>query len=66
LETKPESFSSQSERVLKANISSGQLMRNDGKFFGGGLYAPFVLDRYATPAGGEVPGRRATNYWVVS
>jgi hypothetical protein len=38
----------------------------DGKFEGGGLYAPFVLNRYTTPAGGDGPGRRATIYWVVS
>jgi hypothetical protein len=34
----------------------------NGKFVGGGLYAPFVLDRYTTGDG----GRRSTIYWVVS
>lgn len=36
----------------------------DGKFVSGGLYAPFVLNRYTRAAGG--PGRRSTIYWVVS
>ncbi len=37
----------------------------NGRFVAGGLYAPFVLDRYTTPAeGGE--GRGATLYWLVS
>jgi hypothetical protein len=36
----------------------------NGKFVPGGLYAPFVMNRYTTPAAG--PGRRATIYWLVS
>ena len=36
----------------------------NGKFVSGGLYAPYVLDRYTHAAGG--PGRRSTIYWVVS
>ncbi len=39
----------------------------DGKFTAGGLYAPFVLNRYTAPAaGGNGPVRRSTVYWVVS
>jgi hypothetical protein len=40
--------------------------RKDGKFVGGGLYAPFVLNRFTTPAGSDGTERRATIYWVVS
>jgi hypothetical protein len=40
--------------------------RKDRKFVGGGLYAPFVLNRFTTQASGDGPGRRATIYWVVS
>jgi hypothetical protein len=35
----------------------------NGKFLSG-LYAPFVLNRYTTPADGH--GRRATIYWLLS
>jgi hypothetical protein len=38
--------------------------REDGKFVAGGLYAPFVLNRFTTAGGG--PGRSSTIYWVVS
>ncbi|MGO8952030.1 MAG: DUF4185 domain-containing protein [Rhodomicrobium sp.] len=39
-------------------------VKKDGKFVPGGIYAPYVLNRYTRPAGGS--GRRATIYWVVS
>jgi hypothetical protein len=38
--------------------------RENGKYVRGGLYAPYVLNRYTHAAGG--PGRRSTIYWVVS
>jgi Domain of unknown function (DUF4185) len=40
--------------------------RKNGKLVGGGLYAPFVLDRYTTAAGGDGAGRKSTLYWLVS
>jgi hypothetical protein len=40
--------------------------RKDGKFVGGGLYAPYVLDRYTTATGGQGAGHGSTIYWVVS
>jgi hypothetical protein len=36
----------------------------NGKFVSGGLYAPYVLERYTEAA--EGPGRRSAIYWVVS
>jgi hypothetical protein len=39
----------------------------NGKFVGGGLYAPYVLNRYTTAAGVGAPGGSScTIYWVVS
>jgi hypothetical protein len=38
----------------------------NGKFVGGGTYAPYVLNRYTTVANSEGPGRTSTIYWVVS
>ncbi len=39
---------------------------HDGKFVGGGTYAPYVLNRYTTAAASPGPGRSATIYWLVS
>jgi len=39
---------------------------HNGKFVGGGTYAPYVLNRYTTAANSEGPGRSSTIYWVVS
>jgi hypothetical protein len=39
---------------------------HNGKFVGGGTYAPYVLNRYTTGATSEGPGRSSTIYWVVS
>jgi hypothetical protein len=36
----------------------------NGRFVGGGFYAPFVLDRYTEPGPG--PSRSAVIYWLVS
>ena len=38
----------------------------NGKFVGGGLYAPYVLNRYTAPAPSGGVGRAGTIYWVVS
>jgi O-glycosyl hydrolase len=38
----------------------------NGKFVGGGFYAPFVLNRYTTSAGGVGDERRTSVYWLVS
>jgi hypothetical protein len=39
----------------------------NGKFEGGGLYAPYLLNRYTTAAGIDAHGgRRCTIYWLVS
>jgi hypothetical protein len=38
----------------------------NGKFMPGGLYAPYVLDRYTTPAPTDGGTRGSTIYWVVS
>jgi hypothetical protein len=38
----------------------------DGKFVGGGTYAPYVLNRYTSAANSERPGRSSTIYWLVS
>jgi hypothetical protein len=38
----------------------------NGKFVAGGLYAPYVLNRYTSAAASKGPGRRSTIYWVVS
>jgi hypothetical protein len=40
--------------------------RRDGKFVRGRTYAPYVLDRYTTAAGGNGAGRGSTIYWLVS
>jgi hypothetical protein len=40
--------------------------RKNGKFVGGGTYAPYVLNRYTTQADSAGPGRSSTIYWVVS
>jgi hypothetical protein len=40
--------------------------RKTGKFLAGGLYAPYVLNRYTTAAGGGGAPRGSTIYWVVS
>ena len=40
--------------------------RNNGKFEAGGFYAPYILNRYTTAAGGNGAERRSTIYWVVS
>jgi hypothetical protein len=39
---------------------------HNGKFEGGGTYAPYVLNRYTTAAETQGPGRSATIYWLVS
>jgi hypothetical protein len=39
---------------------------HNGKFVGGGTYAPYVLNRYTTAADNEGSGRSTTIYWVVS
>jgi hypothetical protein len=39
---------------------------HNGKFVGGGTYAPYVLNRYTTAANSEGPGRSSMIYWVVS
>jgi hypothetical protein len=39
---------------------------HDGKFVGGGTYAPYVLNCYTTAANSEGPSRSATIYWVIS
>ena len=36
----------------------------NGKFVGGGFYAPYVLNRYTTAVEGD--GRRSTIYWLLS
>jgi hypothetical protein len=38
----------------------------NGKFVGGGTYAPYVLNRYTAAADSEAAGRSSTIYWVVS
>lgn len=38
----------------------------NGKFVAGGFYAPYVLNRFTTGAGGAGDERRSTIYWVVS
>lgn len=38
----------------------------NGKFVGGGTYAPYVLNRYTTATDSAGPGRSSTIYWVVS
>ncbi|HYX68138.1 MAG TPA: DUF4185 domain-containing protein [Terriglobales bacterium] len=40
--------------------------RKDGKFVAGGLYAPYVLNRYTMEEPASGPRRRASIYWVVS
>ncbi|HVT57148.1 MAG TPA: DUF4185 domain-containing protein [Thermoanaerobaculia bacterium] len=40
--------------------------RKNGKFVGGGLYAPYVLNRYTTAAAGDGASRGATIYWLIS
>ena len=40
--------------------------RHNGKFVGGGTYAPYVLNRYTTADNSEGPGRSSTIYWLVS
>lgn len=40
--------------------------RTTGKFVAGGLYAPYVLNRYTTATGGEGAARGSTIYWVIS
>ena len=39
---------------------------SDGKVAPGTTYAPFVLNRYTTAAGGTGPGRASTIYWLIS
>jgi hypothetical protein len=41
-------------------------VHKNGKFVGGGTYAPYVLNRYTTAANSDGPGRSGTIYWVVS
>jgi O-glycosyl hydrolase len=38
----------------------------NGKFVGGGFYAPYVLNRFTTGADGGGDERRSTIYWLVS
>jgi hypothetical protein len=41
--------------------------QRNGKVVGGGFYAPFVLDRYTTPAAaGSGASRSSTIYWLLS
>jgi len=38
----------------------------DQKFVAGGLYAPYVINRYTGPVAAEGSSRASTTYWLVS
>jgi hypothetical protein len=53
-------------REVPPDDAVGVVTRREAPTDAGGLYAPYVLNRYTGAASGSGPGRRSTIYWVVS